>query len=819
MNRDLPASAENNAIVHYYRYGHDYADWNLWGWVPGEEGKSFPFLEEDDFGRRVVVSLKDPQPFGLLLRKGEWEARDVTTDRHLLPGMHEVWLIEGDDKIYFDKSQADRRSKIIGAFLDAPDTLNVHLTNDTLLIGVGGQGFALYGEDTRPIPIRSVLPADGREVPCHTSHVSITLAMPLEVNKRYILTHPAYRSLDVVKRAILDEPRCFYTGEDLGPSYTPNSTAFRVWAPSAMSVKVSLYENSGNQTSRSIPMNRDSNGTWWSVVQGDLKNVAYTYAVNVNGVEREAVDPYARCLLKNGVRGLVVDLKDTDPPGWKEDRRPPLLHPTDAVLYEMHVRDFSISSDSGMEKKGKYLAFTEEGTKNSEGMATGIAHLKELGITHLHLMPPQDFASVDEGSEGYNWGYDPYHYFVPEGSYATDPDGASRIREFKALVQALHRNGIRVVMDVVYNHTYSVDSPFDRVVPSYFYRYTPDGRYSNGSGCGNEVASERRMVRKFILDSLKHWVREYHVDGFRFDLMALMDRDTMASIDRELHRLEPSLLLYGEPWSGGESALPHERQLTKGTQRGQHLAVFNDHFRNAVKGDSDGGEKGFANGAPGREMGVRHGIRGAIEDFADHPSETVNYVSCHDNLTLWDKLERSNPGESEANRIKMDLLAHAVVLTSQGIPFLYGGEELLRTKGGNHNSYNAGDSVNRIEWARKAKYREVFDYFKGLLKLRREHPAFRMTTAEQVRKQLVFLPSPKGTVAFLLVGHANGDPWDSILVAYNQTKSSQSIILPDPGRWVVVVNDKQAGTSPVKEGAFVHGDAVLPPLSVMVLFR
>ncbi|MGE5707610.1 MAG: type I pullulanase [Bacteroidota bacterium] len=804
-------------VVHYYRYGHDYSDWNLWGWVPGREGQAYPFLEEDDFGRRLELPFPlDSERFGLLLRKGDWEAKDVTRDRYLPSDASEVWLIEGDDKVYFDKQQADRRSKITGAFLDAPDQLTVHLTNDFLLVGEGGQGFALYGEDTKPIPIRSVVPLDGQETPCHAAHLRITLVQPLEPHKRYFLTHPSYRSLDVVKRDVLNDSRFSYTGDDLGARYTPQSTSFRVWAPSAQAVSVALYEM---EVPRLLPMHRDSNGIWWAIAKEDLKNVRYTYRVTLDGQERESVDPYARGLTRNGKYGLVVDLKGTDPEGWDADQRPPLGKPTDAILYEMHVRDFSVSPDSGIEKKGKFLAFTEGGTKTPDNQKTGLDHLRELGITHVHLMPSMDFATVDEGGIGYNWGYDPYHYFAPEGSYATNPDDDSRIREFKAMVQALHSQGIRVVMDVVFNHTYSVDSALERTVPSYYYRFNAEGKHSNGSGCGNELASERPMVRKLIVDSLKYWATEYHVDGFRFDLMALHDRETMKQAAEALHRIDPSILLYGEPWCGGESALGHDRQLVKGAQRGLGVAVFNDHFRNAIKGDPDGWERAFATGEGGKETLIRHGIRGAIDEFADHPCETVNYVSCHDNLTLWDKINKSNSQDSEEERIKMDLLSHALVLLSQGIPFLHGGEEFLRTKGGNHNSYNAGDAVNQIDWSRKGKYRFVFDYVKGLIRLRREHPAFRMSTADQLHKHLTFLPSPKGTVAFLISHHANGDRWDSILVAFNQTRQAQPLIMPDPGRWVTVVNDREAGTNPVQHQPFVQGETHIPAMGTLVMFR
>lgn len=804
-------------VVHYYRYGQDYQDWNIWGWVPSRTGESYSISGDSDFGKTFEIDLPDSaESFGLLIRKGNWESKDVSHDRYITvnKGVTEIYVIEGDDQIYLNKEQADRHSKILGAFQDTPDSIWVNLTNPLTLSGQGTQGFTLYGEDTKAIPIRAVVNADGQEGPCNTSFLKLILAQPLDVGKRYILTHPAYRSLDVVKRNVLD--RYFYPGDDLGPRTTEECTSFRVWSPTASAAKVLLYTDPDSPPSI-VPMHRDSNGTWWTVVNGNLEHQRYRYRLSINGQDHDTVDPYARCLTRNGKFGLLVNLTNTNPPGWSEDHKPRMVQPTDAIIYEMHVRDFSMSPNSGMEHQGKYLAFTEENTMGPNNVKTGLAHLKELGITHLHLMPTQDFASVDEGGQGYNWGYDPFHYFAPEGSYATDPDGPQRISEFKQMIQSLHRAGIRVIMDVVYNHTYSTgNSPFDQVAPSYFYRHYPNGKLSNGSGCGNEVASERTMVRKFILDSLKYWATEYHVDGFRFDLMGLLDKETMQQVDEELHKIDPTLLIYGEPWCGGDSMLPYDQQTTKGAQRNLRYAVFNDHFRNALKGDPDGSERGFVHGSSNREAAIRLGVCGAIEDFANHPCEVVNYASCHDNLTLWDKTSYVNPQDSESDRIKMDILAQAVILTSQGIPFIHGGEEFLRTKYGNPNTYNAGDEINQIDWERKTQYSHVFEYIQGLIKLRKEHPAFRMTRAEQIYRNLSFLPSPKGTVVFLLQPHANGDDWRTILVAYNQTRHYHPLTLPATGKWVMVVNDRLAGCRPLD---FIQNELRLAPLSIAVLFQ
>ena len=626
----------------------------------------------------------------------------------------------------------------------------------------------------------------------------------------------------------------YYPGDDLGAVYSPDSTAFRVFAPTALGVSVMLYSSRQSAAGWEVPMSPDCDGTWLAVVFGDLAGICYTYRVFHGGCVKEAVDPYARALTVNGGRGVVIDPASTDPEGWAGDVRPPLAAATDAVVYEVHVRDFSISPDSGTQHRGRYLGMSEHGTRGPGGVSTGVDHLVELGITHVHLLPIQDFASVDELSpDGYNWGYDPFHFFVPEGSYSCRPEcAASRVTEVKRMVQALHRAGLRVVLDVVYNHTYSTDdSPLQTIVPGYYHRTDAAGVFTNGSGCGNELATERPMVRKLIVDSLKYWVREYHVDGFRFDLMALIDCDTMQEIACELRAIEPSLLLYGEPWTGGPSGLCHTRMFTAGRQRSTGIGMFNDAFRNAIKGDNDGGRPGYATGAAGCEREIAKGVVASIRysdglsGFAQEPGECVNYVSCHDNLTLWDKIARSNAFDSKGDRISMDLLAQAIILTSQGIPFLEGGAELLRTKRGHHNSYRAGDEVNQFEWWRKHEFREVFDYYRGLIEVRRAHPAFRMTTAAQVRAAVRFIPGPPGTVLFELDGSVCGDEWDFIAVIYNANRHEVEIALPTHGEWSIVVARRQAGTRPLDDSAYMvkdeEGDDVrvrVPAISAMVLY-
>ncbi|MFW6022335.1 MAG: type I pullulanase [Halanaerobiaceae bacterium] len=636
-----------------------------------------------------------------------------------------------------------------------------------------------------------------------------------------------YKKMDwEVANEELIEDRFFYFGKDLGVFYSPEKTSFRVWSPVADDIKVFIYNNEDDVRPEIVKdLSKSIKGTWYTEIDGDFQNKYHIYHININGNVNQVVDPYTRGLGTNSRLGLIVDLESTNPTGWKSDKRINLEQPQDAVIYEMHIRDFSSADNSGIKYKNKYLSFTEIGTVNSRGLKTGIDHLKELGITHLHLQPVFDFATVDDNSEtDYNWGYDPFFYNVPEGSYSTNPADDTRIREFKMMVKSLHDNGIGVIMDVVYNHTYHTEnSPFNKIVPYYYYRMTPNGAYSNGSGTGNETASERIMMRKFIVDSVKYWAEEYHIDGFRFDLMALHDKKTMAEIENTLHKIDSSILIYGEPWMGGLSPLSREKQMNKGTQQGMNIAVFNDNYRNAIKGNNDGTSTGFVSGAQHLEDYIKRGVVGAIDynhhikDFALEPYETINYVSSHDNLTLWDKLNKSNMHDSDEIRIKMDRLAQGIVFTSQGIPFIHGGEEMLRTKFGNHNSYNAGDRINQIKWERKCLYYDTFCFYKGLIELRKKQPAFRLGNAQQIKNCLSFLETPYNTVGFIIKKYIDVDDCPDILVFYNPNRETIKFHLPEIGPWNVVVDEKQAGSDTLYN--ITGMEVQLAPISMMVMYK
>jgi len=587
-----------------------------------------------------------------------------------------------------------------------------------------------------------------------------------------------------------------YEGDDLGCAYTPAATTFKLWAPTAWEAYVVLYDSWEGEARETLAMERKEQGTWSLHVPGDLNGVYYTYKVRIGEQWNEAVDPYARAVGVNGGRGCVIDLRSTDPERWTADK-PPLASPLDAVIYELHVRDLSIHPDSGMEAKGGYLALTEKGTRGPRGIATGVDHIVSLGVTHVQLLPVFDYSSlsVDEtGASGpqYNWGYDPMNYNAPEGAYASNPyDPAVRIRELKTAIQALHDRGLRVIMDVVYNHMYDgYRANFAKLVPGYYFRTNKDGTLSDGSGCGNDLATERKMVRKFIVESVLYWAKEYRMDGFRFDLMGLIDRETMLEIRRRLDELDPSILVLGEGWIM-DSAL--SRSMCANQQQAGKLpgiAMFNDCLRDSIKGNTFVPQaRGFVNGDWGQADGIRKGVAGAIAYsgrislFAKEPSQTINYAECHDNYTMWDKLALGSWDAPEDVRTRMHRLGSAIVLTSQGIPLIHAGQEFMRTKGGVENSYRSPDEINWLDWRRCADRQHDVWYVKELIALRKRHPAFRLRTASEIRTHLKFEPVPDHAVAFTLREHAGGDPAKHLYVVYHAADGRTWLELPPLGGW------------------------------------
>ena len=633
-----------------------------------------------------------------------------------------------------------------------------------------------------------------------------------------------------------------YYGSDLELVYTPEQSVFTLWAPSADRVRLNLYASGeGGDPEEHVEMEKAGYGTWRIHIDRDLKGSFYTFQIEKNGKWlNETPGIWAKAVGINGNRAAVIDWNETNPEGWESDRSPELKMYSDIILYELHHRDFSIAPDSGIENKGKFLALTETGTKTPEGEATGLDHFKELGVTHIHILPSFDFATVDEtklDENHYNWGYDPKNYNVPDGSYSTDPaNPVVRIREFKEMVKSLHQNGFRIVLDVVYNHTASTDhSNFDLTVPGYFYRQNAGGSYSNASGCGNETASEREMVRHYIIESVKFWAREYHIDGFRFDLMGIHDIETMNHLRSELLEIDPTIFVYGEGWVAADSPLPFEQRAVKenvGQMEG--IGVFNDEFRDGLKGSTfDEQEPGYASGnINGHFEPVKYGIVGGTDHpqvdyggllycnapYAGAPSQMINFVSCHDGYTLVDKLKLSVQGDHAADElIPIDKLVHTVLLTAQGIPFIRSGEEIMQDKQGEPNSYKSPDSINRIDWSLKAKNREVFDFIRGLITLRKAHPAFRIPTVEGLQQWLRFMDTgDSGVIAYTLGEYANNDEWKEILVAYNGNRHEVEIGIPE-GEWNVVCRNGQI--DPEGKDRLPGGSVKIAASSALILYR
>ena len=604
--------------------------------------------------------------------------------------------------------------------------------------------------------------------------------------------------------------------------YSPEKTVFTLFAPNdAKQVVVRIYdEGLGGKAKKSVKMKRIANEQWQTTVKGNLMGKFYTFDMG----QGECPGVFAKAVGVNGKRGAIIDLSKTDPEGWNQDQHPVTKSPADLVIYEMHHRDFSINRKDA-KYPGKFMALTEP---------WAISHLKELGVNAIHILPSYDYGSVDEtrlSDNKYNWGYDPVNYNVPEGGYSTDPYAPEvRIREFKQMVKALHEAGIRVILDVVYNHTYDIEhSNFQRTYPDYYYRKTADGQYSNGSGCGNETASDKPMMRQFMLESVKYWINEYHIDGFRFDLMGIHDIETMNQIRQMVDAIDPTIYIYGEGWSAGSCAYPQELLAMKAhINQMPGIGAFSDEIRDALRGPfSDDTMTGWIGGKDETES-IKFGIVGAIqhpqidmtkvnyskEPWALEPTQMISYVSCHDDMCLVDRLKASIPGITEEELIRLDLLAQTAVFTSQGVPFMLSGEELLRDKKGVHNSFESPDSINQLDWSHKTKYPQVFEYYKNLIALRKNHPAFRLGNADLVRKHLEFLDAPAGIVAYRLKNYAGRDDWRDIIVILNANKTDVEVTIPN-GDYTIVCSD---GCINEEGMGILQGEkAVVSPQSALIL--
>lgn len=584
--------------------------------------------------------------------------------------------------------------------------------------------------------------------------------------------------------------------------YNGRKTEFSVWAPDAEAAQLRLYSTATDDAAfRIVNMTLSKDGLWKAVVREDLKGTFYTFQVQKDGEWlQETAGIAAKAVGVNGVRGAVIDWDETDPEGWDRDMSP-MVKPSDIIVYELQHRDFSIHQTSGVQSKGKYLALTEEGTVNPDGLSTGIDHLKELGITYVQLLPSTDFATIDETrleDNQYNWGYEPLNYNAVEGSFSTDPyNPVTRIREFKQMVQALHKAGIRVILDVVYNHTTNAaNTGFERTMPGYFYRMRPDGTFYDGSGCGNETASEQAMFRKYMIESLEWWMKEYHIDGFRFDLMAIHDLDTMNEISERLHAIDPDVVIYGEGWAASAPAFPEDKIALKvNTYMMDKVGAFSDNIRDALRGPLDCSNAGFMDGVEGNKTNVEFGIVGGVSHpqvtvpfWTNSPLQHVSYASCHDDHCLRDRLEEATKA-SEEERLAMVKLAQTAVYVSQGIPFIFNGEELYRHKQGVKNSYNQPDSINAIDWTYKTRYKDLVDYYAALAAIRHEHPGFCLGDADLVREKLSFIDvDDPCVVAFRIDGLSGIDTVQSLTVLLNGSKKQVKIDIP-AGNYVTLAQN------------------------------
>ena len=736
-----------NLTVHYQRPGNDYQDWNLWLWKNLTSGadvdvnsNGVTFTSDDAFGKITTVKIEGMDKFesiGIIVRKGAWDSKDMGDDRFIT---------------------------------NIPDNGNVEIWLRQ------GDPTIHYSIPTTPIPKNPAI----------------------ELTKLY--DSPEFAA------------KYTYTGNDLGVTYTKASTKLRVWAPTATAVNVVTYKASDSPSSSGAltKMTYDTKGTWVATLKGDQNGTVFNYRVSVNNTVNEAVDPYVRATTVNGLRGVIVNLDSTDPKGWGSSKPKFSGKPTDAIIYELHVRDLSIDASSGIpaKNKGKFLALADLNTSN-KGVKTGVATIKDLGVTHVELLPIFDFATVNENLPTFNWGYDPQNYNVPEGSYSSDPTKpTARITELKTAIMGLHKAGLRVNMDVVYNHVSNANTfSQNLIVPGYFFRRDDNGNLTSGSGCGNDVASERPMVRKFIVDSVKYWTTEYNLDGFRFDLMGLMDIQTINEITAALKKIHPTILVIGEGWNMG--TLPADKRANQlNIAKLPRVAHFNDQIRDGIKGSVfDSADTGFATGKFTSKMNVLAGIVGNTDYSTEimtkwtttEPGQSVNYVESHDNMTLVDKITASVKDAKPAEIAQLSRLASSIPFLAQGMPFMQAGQEFLRSKGGDSNSYKSSDLVNSLKWSTQSTHASTVKYFKGLIALRKAHPAFRMETTDQVRKNLKFITSPEGTIAYSINGSAVKDSAATLVVVHNANTTPQTITLPKSGSWSVLVESAIAGTSVIRK--------------------
>lgn len=827
-----PTAKCASLTVHYKRTSGNLSDWGLWLWAL--KGANLPATQVTPFFSNVVdskgyglinaqVPISDGvTQLGLIPRLKSGWTKDVDLDRIVnldVNNSAEIWIQQNDGYIYTNDTFIVP-PEMWGASIETLRTIKVTLSRAN---GTAGPGFSLSGEDAPAIVSAEKIKDLNNGQTSSNKQWLITTATDIPLGSIIMVNHTdpdptrVFGSRQIVAAGVFTSPAFVeaftYTGDDLGSTYSAAKTDFRVWAPTASSVSLLTYASATTPRNQGTvtPMTKSVKGTWTASLSGDRHLQVYMYRVTVGGNTDDAVDPYARSVTVNGDRGVVIDLAKTNPTGWLTQKKPKFSgRAVDSIMYELHVRDSSIDANSGVkaENRGKFRGLAQLGTTIGSGKTkatTGLSFFKEMGVTHVQLLPMYDYASGgDELNPVFNWGYDPEHFNVPEGQYSSDPTNpVARIRELKEAVQAFHANGMRVTMDVVHGHVASA-TEFSQaiIVPGYWFRKDANGNLTNKSGCGNDTATERPMVRKFIVDSFKYWTKEYKLDGYRIDQMGLWDVQTVNDSAIAIRAIEPAATIIGEAWSmGGDSGLPQGNQSQLLNMPG--VGAFNDGIRNGVKGSPDGSsDGGYVNGNTGAINAVKAGTIGhSSADKITVPwlvldaGQSVNYAEAHDNKTLFDKLWSVNNQQSLPAVIKQQRQIGALILLAQGTPFIQAGQEFLRSKNDDHNSYNSSDQVNSLKWPERVKHRSTVDYHKGLIALRKAHPAFRMSSPAAISANLKFLNAPDDVLAYSLNGKAVKDKWATIVVISNPNSTSKKVTLPSTGNWNVVVNGDKAGVT------------------------
>lgn len=824
--------AKTVVIIHYHRFDDSYNGWNLWIWPTkpvGKNGSAYQFQYRDAYGPYAIVKFnKKYTQVGFIVRLDDWKAKDVSVDRFInIPssGVAEIWVLEGQNRYWTDVKNVNTSPRIMAAFLNKLNVVDAYLTKNINVKNWKKEvKFTLNGKSRR---ISEVSPAIAGGA-LNTNYIQIVLATPLntyQIADSMILNIKGFLPQTVYAYKSLNATPFNYNGQ-LGAIYSSTETIFKVWSPVSKSAKLLLFKNpNASSPYATYKMKRNSAGVWTVKVFGNLNGVYYLYKFYSYGKYRKALDIYSHAANASNTKSMVIDLSKTNPIGWSTTYLPFLKHRTDAVIYETSVRDFTVatSSDVPAKYRGKYLGFSVLHT-SYDGMPTGIAHLKALGITDIQLLPIEDFWNIPLNA--YNWGYVPYLYMVPEAQYSTEPSNpATTIYQVKKMIESLHKLGIGVILDISFSHTSSVGkgSAFDQTVPYYYYRVDKTGQYLNQSGVGNTLETGNYMMRKYVIDTLKYWIEEYHVNGFRLDQLALLNAGTVKAFVKKLTSIDPHIILYGEPWG---------QYFTYGDQGKMNIGFFNSYLYNAINGAYHLSSNGFSTGARGKNILIERGVVGEtnysnlIKSFAFRPDQSINYASSHDGYTLWDRINELKKNWTIAQKLNAQKLSLAIILTSQGIPFLYGGTEFARTKYGNANSYNAPDRVNELKWSRLKQFNNLNEYVKGLITLRKEHPAFRMNSAKLIKEHLKFFPTqfkqvnkylkfPLPLVAYEITANANNDQWRNIIVIYNGATEAVKFKLPN-GKWNIVVNGQSAGVKTLKT---VSGSLRVSPTSAYVMYQ